>query len=285
MLALTAAVVVVAMAARSPLSRSTPADAHSAQGPTTALFMVLAGIGIVFLGALAIVAWSGRPRRDDPPEREAPPFEIPWWWKVVAVLLPIALGAALVAAAVSGTKVLGTKPGRLSGGGTLGGGPLAPASSTRAAGGFVLPSWLPWTVIGIVALAIAAMAFLFWLCRDRALPDELEEGTATRAAVDAAIDALDADHGDPRRAVIAAYAAMQRTFGERGIVRSPAEAPREFLGRTLVASRVTEQEARTLTGLFEEARYSHHQIPEHLRETALSTLRSLRGRLPAESAR
>ena len=62
---------------------------------------------------------------------------------------------------------------------------------------------------------------------------------------------------------------MQRTLGERGVVRSPAEAPREYLQRALVASRATEREARTLTGLFEEARYSAHPIPERLRELAV----------------
>jgi Domain of unknown function (DUF4129) len=62
-------------------------------------------------------------------------------------------------------------------------------------------------------------------------------------------------------------------------VRSPAEAPREYLRRALAASRPTERETTTLTDLFEEARYSTHAIPERLREVALSALRSLRSRL------
>jgi hypothetical protein len=49
-----------------------------------------------------------------------------------------------------------------------------------------------------------------------------------------------------------------------------------------MASRATEREARTLTGLFEEARYSTHPIPEPVRELALSALRSLQDRLEAE---
>jgi hypothetical protein len=53
------------------------------------------------------------------------------------------------------------------------------------------------------------------------------EVSAARAAVDAAIGALDSD-ADPSRAVIAAYGAMQRTLGERGVARSPTEAPREY---------------------------------------------------------
>ena len=53
------AVAVVAMAARAPLSAPTPVNARSAQAPTTALFMVLLGTGVVMLGALVLVVWPG----------------------------------------------------------------------------------------------------------------------------------------------------------------------------------------------------------------------------------
>jgi hypothetical protein len=101
--------------------------------------------------------------------------------------------------------------------------------------------------------------------------------------VDAAIGALDAE-ADPRRAVIAAYRAMQQTLGEHGVARSPTEAPREYLQRVLTANQASEREAKTLTSLFEEARYSAHPIPERLREVALAALRSLQGRLRSQAA-
>lgn len=104
-------------------------------------------------------------------------------------------------------------------------------------------------------------------------------------AVEAAIGALDTI-ADPRGAVIAAYVAMQATLAERGVARSPAEAPREYLRRVLMAISATEREATTLTGLFEEARFSTHPIPERVRELALAALSSLRARLTAgEGAR
>ncbi len=281
LIGLISVIVVVAMAARAPLSRSTPVNASSAQAPTTALFMLLAGAGMVMLGALAAVAWSGRRRKDDPPEREPTKIEASWISKLIATLLPLALGAALVTAAVVGARSMHRTP-RLGGQG-LGGARLPPARSTGAAGGFVLPSWLPWTALGIIAVAVAGGLFVLWL---RAAQTEMESADtgATGAAVDAAISALDADR-DPRRAVIAAYGAMQRTLGEHGVARFPAEAPREYLRRVLLASRATEHETTTLTGLFEEARYSSHPIPERVREVALSALRSLRSRLQAEAAK
>jgi len=280
-LALGGLAVVVAVAARAPLSRSTPVDARSLQAPTGAVFTLIAGIGIVMMGAVFILVWSGRRRKDDPPEHEPTPIEVHWIWKVVATLLPFALGGALVAAALTGSKR--AQNGTRFGGAFVpgGSGPLSGRSSGTT--GFVVPSWLPWTVLGIVAAAVVAGVVVLWFRRSRQEAGEPEAG-ATRAAVDAAIGALDAE-SDPRRAVIAAYGAMQQTLGEHGVARSPTEAPREYLQRVLVANRATEREARTLTGLFEEARYSTHPIPERLREAALAALRSLRGRLQAEGAR
>lgn len=275
--ALIAAVVVVAAAARSPLSRGTPVNATSAHGPTIAVFVVFLGIGIVMLGAGAVLLWSDRRREDEPPEPEPTLFELPWYWKLFGLLLLAAFGAAVVAAAVLGTKS-GRKTQPLLGK-ALGTARLRPASPTRT--GFALPGWLPWTALGIVALALLAGAFVLWLRWRHQTADAL--AGATTAALEAAIGALDADQ-DPRRAVIAAYGAMQRTLGEHGVVSSPAEAPREYLRRVLLERGATEREATTLTGLFEEARYSTHPIPERARSLALFALRSLRGRLQGEGA-
>jgi heme/copper-type cytochrome/quinol oxidase subunit 2 len=277
--ALTAAGAVVAVAARSPLSRSSPVNAQAAQAPTIAVLVLLLGVGVVMLGLLMIVAWSGRRRNDDLPEPEAPAPEIPWWWKLLAMLLLFAFGAALVAAAISGVR----RDGGIRTVGGLGLGPTltGPAPGHQPAGGFTLPAWLPWTVLAIVVVAIAVVIVVLVIRRAR-FARAASDQAAAGAAVEAAIDALESDL-DPRRAVIAAYGAMQRSLGEHGVARSPAEAPREYLQRVLLASRASEHESTTLTGLFEEARYSSHPISEHVREVALSALRSLQGHLRAEA--
>jgi hypothetical protein len=281
-----AAVIVAAMAARAPLSRSTPVNARSAQTPTTAVFMLLLGIGVVLLGTLAVLAWSGRRRKDDEPEREPPPIEGSLISKLVAILLPLLLGAALITAAVVGAGSAHTTPrsGGALGGGVrlLGGIPLRAGASNRSTPGFAVPPWLPWTVLGIVAAALAIGVLVLWRGRGRGVADAADRGAAS-AAVEAAVDALGSEQ-DPRRAVIAAYAAMQRTLGDHGVVRASAEAPREYLHRVLMASRATEREASTLTELFEEARYSAHPIPERVRDMALGALRSLQARLRTEAA-
>jgi hypothetical protein len=281
MVGLVLAVAVVSVAARAPLSRAAAVNARAAQAPTTALFMVLAGMGVVMVGGLVLLLWSGRRRKDDPPEREPTKIDVHWIWKLVAMLIPFALAAALVVAAVLGTRQAHQAP-RL-GGQSFGSGGSRLTGSSATRGGFTLPAWLPWTLLAIAGIALAAGVAVLWLRRWRpamAAP----EVSAPHAAVEAAIDALDTE-ADPRRAVIAAYSAMQRSLGERGIVRSPAEAPREYLNRALMVTHGTERDARTLTDLFEEARYSLHPIPERFRELALSALRSLQRRLQAEGVR
>ena len=277
---ITAAAAVVALAARTPLSRSTPIDAASASAPVTALFILLLGAGIVALAMLTILAFRQRHRKDDPEERSPEPPEIPWIWKVLATLAPFALGAALIVAAVTGSKGLSTAP-DLSGG--LGGASRRAAPATGARTGFVLPAWLPWTILAIAVVAIAAGLTLLALRRNR---DSAGAGEPTAAgeAVQAAIAALEADT-DPRGAVIAAYAAMQRTLAAHGLRRLSSEAPREFLRRVLAANRGAERDATTLTGLFEEARFSTHPISERTRERALSALRSLERRPRMSGAR
>ena len=281
---ITAATAIVAIAARAPLSRSSPVDAASASAPVTALSMLSLGAGIVALAMVMILVLRQRRRKDDPDERWSEPPEIPWIWKVLATLAPLAVGAALIVAAVTGSKKVSGASGPSGGfGGGLGGalGPAAPATGARS--GFVLPAWLPWTILAIVLVAIAAGLTVFALRRNRDLADGPEPGAADEA-VQAAIVALEADT-DPRGAVIAAYAAMQRTLAAHGLRRSPSEAPREFLGRVLVSSRAAERDATTLTGLFEEARFSTHPISERTRERALAALRSLERRPQVSGAR
>ncbi len=284
-LGLTGGIAVVAIAARAPLSRSTPIDAASASAPLSALMLVLAAGGLVVLAGLALLAPARRRREDDLPEPEPTLPKVPWAVKLVVTLLPFALLAAIVVALLSDARTVHNA--RALGSGLvlgLGSGSrrAAPATTSGTRTGFVLPSWLPWTVLGVVvAAAIVAVVVLVLIVRSQNRA-ALDPGgpSAAGAAVKAAIDALEADP-EPRRAVIAAYAAMQRTLAGHGLVRSRSEAPREFLSRVLLTGRATEREAATLTGLFEEARFSTHPIPEQARGRALAALGSLRARLGA----
>jgi hypothetical protein len=94
---------VIAIAASAPLSHATPVNAASAQAPSTALFLLLAGVGTVALAALAAVVWPGRRRKgDEEPELVPVPPDLHWIWKLLAIVFVFAVGATLVAAAVLG---------------------------------------------------------------------------------------------------------------------------------------------------------------------------------------
>ncbi|MFC7448015.1 DUF4129 domain-containing protein [Rhodococcus daqingensis] len=81
---------------------------------------------------------------------------------------------------------------------------------------------------------------------------------------------------DPRAAIIACYLAM-----ERGLREAPdaapleSDTPSEVLARAVRHGALHRQSARALVGLFEEARFSGHEMTERHRETAADLLRSV----------
>jgi hypothetical protein len=161
---------------------------------------------------------------------------------------------------------------------------VAAPVSGHSTGSFELPSWLPWTVVGILAVSVVLLGGWLMLRRSSARCPEPLGRPGTRAAVEAAIEALDSDQ-DPRGAVIAAYAAMERTLSLHDLGRVASEAPREYLRRVLAASEAPTGQAAIVTGLFEEARFSTHPISEHARGRTLAALSALRAGLGADSVR
>jgi phage tail sheath protein FI len=198
-----------------------------------------------------------------------------WIWKVLACLLPFAVGAVLVIAALLGTHTVhtgtrlpvGAAPGRS----------VTPSGAANASGsGFVLPGWVPWTLL-LVLIAAAALVVVVLVRRGRSSAPDSAEPDTVRTAVRAAIGALDTND-DPRHGVIAAYVAMEGTFAVNGLARTESEAPREYLERVLGAEGVVDRDARTLTGLFEQARFSPHPISARMRDLARSALAGLHSR-------
>jgi len=86
---------------------------------------------------------------------------------------------------------------------------------------------------------------------------------------------------DPRRAIIAAYARVERIFGSYGLPRDPAEAPLEYLDRVLPTLRASGAALRRLTGLFEWAKFSAHEVDRPMRDEAIGALVEVRDELRA----
>jgi Domain of unknown function (DUF4129) len=91
------------------------------------------------------------------------------------------------------------------------------------------------------------------------------------------------DDSDPRRAVIAAYAALLDGMAAAGASREPHEAPEEYLGRALRLLDTPVDSARELTSMFVVARFSSHPITEADRGRAVDALRAAEHHLRSRS--
>ena len=157
--------------------------------------------------------------------------------------------------------------------------------------------WLRWLLAAVGLILVLAVALVVlrnrgairaWRwgrrrARTRLEPAEAlarerdDDAIAARQAVDAALEPL-RHPADPREAVIAAYARMQRVLATRELGRRTPEAPREHLTRVLAERGMPEGSLTTLTSLFEEARFSAHAIPESAPRRAREELEKARSR-------
>jgi hypothetical protein len=90
-----------------------------------------------------------------------------------------------------------------------------------------------------------------------------------------AIGELEAEP-DARRAVIAAYARMEGVLGRHGLRRKPSDTPVEYLGRILGGLTSRTDAVARLTSLFEEAKFSRHEIDGAMKREAIDALRAIR---------
>jgi hypothetical protein len=166
--------------------------------------------------------------------------------------------------------------------------PQAPGSgtpSTRTSDTQPYEAEFAWIPVGITLALIALAVGGFWWSerRRRRARGELRGSflaDALAEAVDESLDDLRAEP-DPRRAVIAAYARLERVLAAHGLARRPAEAPFEYLRRMLADLAVSEAAARRLTDLFERAKFSQHAVEPEMKEQAIHALETVRDDLLA----
>ena len=131
-----------------------------------------------------------------------------------------------------------------------------------------------WGAIAVLVVAVVAAGIRARLRPAqplRGLP--FEEDVA--AEIDGAIEDLEREP-DPRRAVIAAYARMERVLGRHGLARRLSETPIEYLQRVLLGLTAKAGAVTRLTGLFERARFSAHEIGQTEKNDAITALREIR---------
>jgi hypothetical protein len=144
-------------------------------------------------------------------------------------------------------------------------------------------SWLTALILASVILGVAVAAGLATRQRLRH-GDELEAEAALAKALDEVLaDTLDdlRAERDPRKAVIEAYARMERTFAAYRVPRDPAETPLEYVSRALDSLSISGAAVRRLTRLYERAKFSAHAVDKGMKEDAIETLAGVRAELEA----
>jgi hypothetical protein len=141
-------------------------------------------------------------------------------------------------------------------------------------------AWIP--VLVVVTLAVVALVAAAVAARRRQNVAAEEDGVA-HAVADILEDTLDdlRAETDPRRAVIAAYARLERTLAAHGSARRAAETPEEYLARILRHLEVDRHSVRALTDLFTRAKFSQHDVDAGMKEKAIDALVRVRDELRA----
>ncbi len=146
-------------------------------------------------------------------------------------------------------------------------------------------AWIP--VVLVVGLLVGGIFAAWWSSRRRrrawARNDESTLGEELADVLEESLNDLRAER-DPRRAVIAAYARLERVLAAHGLPRRPSDAPFEYLGRLLHDLSVSGEAVRRLTVLFERAKFSPHEVGEAMKEEAIAALQALQDELRAAEA-
>jgi Domain of unknown function (DUF4129) len=199
------------------------------------------------------------------------------------VLTSVAIVIVAIFAVVAVRKAWGERFGRDASGDPA---PTLTAPQAEGEGAAAEDRTLDWRFVGgafVVALIGSAYAarLLMRNAHEPGLPEDPAEAVA--AILDDTLQDL-YDERDPRRAVVAAYARMERALAAHGLPRQPSEAPAEYLERTLEELSASASSASRLTGLFEWARFSDHPVEPGMKTEAIQALEAVRDELVAPLA-
>jgi hypothetical protein len=252
-------------------SHGRPLSTGVGAGPSASFFdYVATTLVLIAVLMVVVVAWSlltdrtggGKPQRGR--------------WSLVSALIMFA-GAALLAYLIADSKFEQRlkrleqqhHPGQQQ--------PQVPPAHVKNPPKDLRNARLRWDEIAIVLVVVGGIGAYFYVTRRprRELRPLLRRRAAVSRALDDSLDDLLNDP-DIRRAIIAAYARMERALAEVGMGRAPAEAPFEYLERSLAELDAGADGARRLTELFERAKFSQHEPAEAMRREAIDALVAVR---------
>jgi uncharacterized protein DUF4129 len=197
-------------------------------------------------------------------------------WVTVVFLITFAVLFAYILATTEVGHRLSEVLGNASGAGQQGQG-SARSQDPGAAGRDPQFQW--WLALLIAGGAVGA--YVWWRRSRRPRPSARRElAEELEVVLTETLDDLESEP-DPRRAVIRAYARMEKVLAAHGLPRNPAEAPLEYLARVLRELNVRAEAAHALTELFERAKFSQHEIDVAMKDEAIAALATVRDDLQA----
>ena len=276
-LAVAAAVIVLVAVVAVASGGSTPSGAVGAHRPSegfldavVSLFVV--GMAIATVLVAVMVSFFGRYQPDGSPRKRKSTVQSLVTFLVAMALLTIVVRSL---AGSVGPRLRPPAPQGAAGGG-----------DSSAAPARYEPEFTVWPVLAVAALAGIAVVAWWLAARGRRQAREPHGTTPAEALADVLAETLDdlRAERDPRRAVIAAYARMERALAASGLPRDPSEAPEEYLRKILSDLAVTGRAAARLTSLFAWARFSGHDVRPEMKEEAIETLEQVQHELAATDA-
>jgi hypothetical protein len=273
-----AAVVALVAVVAAASGGSAPRGSVGAHRPSEGLLDAVLSLFVVAMAVCAVLvavmlSFFGRHSADGPARKRRSPAR-----SVVSFVVAVALLAVIVRALAGseGARLRSLAPARDGSGAGSGDGSTARYE----------PEFAVWPVVGVGLLALLA-ALAWWLsARGRRASREPARTTPEEALADVlavTLDDLRAER-DPRRAVIGAYARMERALAASGLPRGAAEAPEEYLSRVLDEIAVSRRSAGRLTALFAWARFSGHDVRPEMKDEAIDTLEQVQRELAAAHA-
>lgn len=256
---------------------STPSGAVGAHRPSEGLIDAVVSLSVVGMAVAAVLAavmlsFFGRYRPDGAVRKRKSPVQ-----SLVIFVVAMALLAVVVRALAGsgGRRLLPPAP------------PAAPGASPggSSATGYE-PQFVLWPVLAVGVLVAVALVGWWLAARGRRSVREPLRTGPREALADVLAETLDdlRAERDLRRAVIAAYARMERALAASGLPRAPAEAPNEYLERVLSDLPVSRPAATRLTSLFAWARFSGHDVRPEMKDEAIETLEQVQLELEAADA-
>jgi len=252
-----------------------------ASGGVAEALVVLAVVGVIAASTVFAVALSGLARRrKKPDDKVGEPPPRPWWSGPLLTLMVVATFAIPIGLLVWISEIGGqSRP--PSGAVEHSYQSVAPIGQ---GGGHTEPTSADWA-LGAVAIGITVVVLLILTRGHRRPPAPTLSSRRVEMAqaVKETIEDIDGDP-DPRHAIISAYARMERVLAVHGWARRPSRSPFEYLEESLQQLSVPAAPARSLTELFELAKFSRHRVDTSMKRRAIDALVAVRQALEGEGS-